>query len=65
VALFFLSGSVLFVFGVVVGIWDIIVSQHAPGTVTVGSWLFSVAPALLGAQLLIQSVALDIQATPK
>ena len=65
VALFFLSGSVLFVFGVVVGIWDIIVAQHAPGTVTVGSWLFSVAPALLGAQLLIQSVALDIQATPK
>ena len=65
VALFFLTGSVLFTFGIIVGIWDVAVAASAPGTVTTGSWLFSVAPALLGSQLLIQAVATDIQNTPK
>ena len=65
IALLLLAGIPLVVLGLVVGIWAIAVSAAEPGSVTTGTWLLSVAPALLGTQLLLQALMLDIQATPK
>lgn len=65
IALLLLAGIPLLVLGIVVGIWAIAVSAADPGSVTTGTWLLAVAPALLGTQLLLQALMLDIQATPK
>uniref|UniRef100_UPI00286B5756 glycosyltransferase family 2 protein n=1 Tax=Salinibacterium sp. TaxID=1915057 RepID=UPI00286B5756 len=65
IALLMLVGIPLVLLGLVVGIWAIAVSAVDPGTVTTGTWLLSVAPALLGTQLLLQAFMLDIQATPR
>lgn len=65
IALLMLVGIPLLLLGVVVGIWAIAVSAAAPGTVTTGTWLLAVAPALVGTQFLLQAFMLDIQATPR
>lgn len=65
IALLLFSGIILTAFGIGVGIWAIAVSFSSPGTVTTGTWLLAVTPALLGIQLMLQSLVLDIQATPK
>lgn len=65
IALLLLAGIPLVLLGLVVGIWAIAISAADPGTVTTGTWLLAVAPALLGTQLLLQALMLDIQATPK
>jgi glycosyltransferase involved in cell wall biosynthesis len=65
VALLLLVGIPLLLLGLVVGVVAVIISVSAPGTVSTGTWLLAVAPALLGTQLLLQGFVLDIQATPK
>jgi len=65
IALLLLVGIPLVILGLTVGIWAVVVSASAPGTVTTGTWLLAVAPSLLGTQLLLQALMLDIQATPK
>ena len=64
VALLLITGCLLLAFGTAVGIWAVIASIGAPEAST-GTWLLAVAPALVGIQLLVQALILDIQATPK
>lgn len=65
IALLLFTGIPLLILGLVVGIWAVGVSAADPGSVTTGTWLLAVAPFLLGTQLLLQALMLDIQATPK
>jgi glycosyltransferase involved in cell wall biosynthesis len=64
IALLMLLGLPLFVFGIIVGIWAVVLSFSGI-SVSTGTWLLAVAPTLVGIQLLLQSLVLDIQATPK
>jgi glycosyltransferase involved in cell wall biosynthesis len=63
IALLLFTGSVLVLFGVLVGIWTL---AHTLGaqTATAGTVLLAVTPFLVGTQMLIQALVLDIQATP-
>jgi glycosyltransferase involved in cell wall biosynthesis len=65
IALLMLVGIPLILLGFVVGVWAVAVSAQTPGSVTTGTWLLAVAPFLLGTQLLLQALMLDIQSTPK
>ena len=58
------TDSALFMAITVVGIWAMIASIGAPEAST-GTWLLAVAPSLVGIQLLVQALVLDIQATPQ
>lgn len=64
VALLLITGCLLLTFGTAVGIWAMIASIGAAEAST-GTWLLAVAPSLVGIQMLIQALALDIQATPQ
>lgn len=64
VALLLLAGSALVIFGTAVGVWAVLASL-GPAQASTGTWLLAVAPTLVGIQLLLQSLVLDIQATPK
>jgi glycosyltransferase involved in cell wall biosynthesis len=64
VALLLIAGCLLLAFGTTVGIWAMIASMGAQEAST-GTWLLAVAPSLVGTQLLVQALVLDIQATPK
>ena len=64
VALLLLTGSLLLAFGTVVGIWATI-SSIGPAEASTGTWLLAVAPSLVGIQLLVQALVLDIEATPQ
>ncbi|NYG07646.1 glycosyltransferase involved in cell wall biosynthesis [Phycicoccus badiiscoriae] len=64
VALLLIAGSLLMLFGLVIGIWAVIASLGKPEAST-GTWLLAVAPMLVGIQLVVQSLVLDIQATPR
>lgn len=65
IALLILTGLPLLLLGFVVGIVAISISAHDPGSVSTGTWLLAVAPFLLGVQLLLQALQLDIAAAPK
>ncbi|BAK35587.1 putative glycosyltransferase [Microlunatus phosphovorus NM-1] len=64
VALMLFAGSLLVLLGTVVGVWAMLASV-GPSEASTGTWLLAVAPTLVGIQLLVQSLVLDIQATPK
>lgn len=64
VALLLITGCLLTAFGTTVGIWAMIASIGVPEAST-GTWLLAVAPSLVGIQLLVQALVLDIQATPQ
>jgi len=63
VALFLLGGLALLLFGVVVGVWTL-VQTIGPPVASAGSVLLSVAPALVGIQMLMYALLLDIQESP-
>jgi glycosyltransferase involved in cell wall biosynthesis len=65
IALLLLAGLALTVFGVVVGTWATIWSLTTGVSASTGTWLLGVAPTIVGIQLLVQGLVLDIQATPK
>jgi hypothetical protein len=64
VALLLITGCLLLAFGTIVGIWAMLASIGVPEAST-GTWLLAVAPSLVGIQLLVQALVLDIQATPQ
>jgi len=64
VALLLFVGSLLLLFGTAVGAWAVLASR-GPAEASTGTWLLAVAPTLVGIQLLLQSLVLDIQATPQ
>ena len=65
IALLVIIGGPLLLFGLVVGVLAVLYSIGSPGSVSTGTWLLAVAPALVGIQMLLQAFVLDIQATPK
>jgi glycosyltransferase involved in cell wall biosynthesis len=63
VALFLLGGLAVLLFGLVVGVWTI-VETIGPPSASAGSVLLSVAPTLVGLQMLMYALMLDIQESP-
>jgi glycosyltransferase involved in cell wall biosynthesis len=63
IALFALGGLLLTLFGTVVGIWTV-VETLGPPVATAGSVILAVAPFLLGIQMLMYALLLDIQESP-
>ncbi|BCT76769.1 hypothetical protein SCMU_26110 [Sinomonas cyclohexanicum] len=61
VALLLIFGLVLIVFGVGIGIWVLLASVGSP---TAGSVLLAAVPFMLGVQMLLMSLQLDIQGSP-
>jgi glycosyltransferase involved in cell wall biosynthesis len=64
IALLLFTGSALVAFGMLVGIW-VLAYTLGPASATAGTVLLAVTPFLVGTQMLIQAMVLDIQATPK
>jgi glycosyltransferase involved in cell wall biosynthesis len=64
IALLLFVGLSLVAFGVVVGVWAI-AHTIGPATASAGTVILAVAPFVTGIHMLIQALALDIQATPK
>lgn len=64
IALFLLSGILFTLWGVLVGIWVIIYSI-GPETASTGTVILSIVPFLMGFQLLLAALVLDIVAQPK
>ena len=57
-------GSILFIFGIIWGF--LIINESAQGRVsTTATVMLSVLPLILGFQLLLQSIVMDIQNEPK
>lgn len=65
VAIFLLSGSVLFLFGSLFGIYHWILSAVQDKPTTTGTVILAAIPVILGFQLLLQALVLDIQNTPR
>ena len=64
IALLLFGGLSLIGFGSLVGAWAI-AHTIGPATASAGTVILAVAPFVTGIQMLIQALALDIQATPK
>jgi glycosyltransferase involved in cell wall biosynthesis len=64
VALLLFTGTALVTVGVAFGLW-VVAQTIGPSTASAGTVLLSVTPFLVGTQLLVQALVLDIQATPK
>ena len=65
IALFFFAGLILFGWGVLFGIYLWIETAITRLPTPTGTIMFSVLPLILGFQLLLQAIVLDIQQTPK
>jgi len=63
IALFFFVGMALVLWGIGFGIW-VIAETLGPGVATTGTVILSVVPFLIGVQLLISALVLDIQESP-
>jgi glycosyltransferase involved in cell wall biosynthesis len=63
IALFFFAGLALVTWGVGFGIW-VIAQTIGPAVATTGTVILSVVPFLIGVQLLISALVLDIQESP-
>jgi glycosyltransferase involved in cell wall biosynthesis len=63
IALFFFVGIALVLWGIGFGIW-VVIETVGPGVATTGTVLLSVVPFLIGVQLLISALVLDIQESP-
>ncbi len=64
IALLLFCGLALMAFGTLVGVWTVVYTI-GPATASAGTVILSVAPLITGIQMLIQALALDIQATPR
>ena len=64
IALLLFAGAALVSFGLLVGVW-VLLHTLGPATASAGTVLLAVTPFLVGTQMLIQALVLDIQATPK
>ena len=65
VSLFLVAGSLLSAFGTVWGLAHWIRSGQTGIEASTGTVMIAVVPLILGVQLLLQAVSLDIQSTPK
>jgi hypothetical protein len=65
IALFLFVGSLLFGWGVLFGAYSWLRSIVTDDFTSIGTVMLSVLPLILGFQLLLQAIVLDIQQTPK
>jgi glycosyltransferase involved in cell wall biosynthesis len=65
IALFLFMGLLLFAWGVIFGAYHWILSVATNHVATTGTIMLSVLPLILGFQLILQAIVLDIQETPK
>lgn len=65
IALFLFAGLLLFAWGTVFGVYHWVKSEVTGVAATTGTVMFSVLPLILGFQLILQAVVLDIQESPK
>lgn len=65
IALFFLTGLVLFLWGGLFGLYLWIKSNWTGQPTPTGTIMLALLPLILGFQLLLQAIVLDIQETPK
>lgn len=65
IALFLFSGLLLLAWGVVFGTYHWTLSVITDRPATTGTVMLSVLPLILGFQLILQAIVLDIQETPK
>jgi hypothetical protein len=63
VALFFFTGLALVGWGVLFGLW-VLWHTIGPDVATTGTVLLSVVPFIIGVQLLLSALTLDIQQSP-
>jgi glycosyltransferase involved in cell wall biosynthesis len=65
IALFLFAGLLLFAWGVAFGAYHWVLSVLTEHVATTGTVMLSVLPLILGFQLILQALILDIQETPK
>lgn len=65
IALFLIVGALLFAWGIGFGAWAWIESVISGVPATTGTVMLAVLPLILGFQLLIQAIVLDIQESPR
>lgn len=65
IALFLFMGLLLFGWGVIFGAYHWILSVVTAHVATTGTVMLAVLPLILGFQLILQAIVLDIQETPK
>lgn len=65
IALFLFLGLILFAWGVVFGAYHWVLSIKTGHAAPTGTIMLSVLPLILGFQLILQAIVLDIQETPK
>jgi len=63
IALFFFTGMALTAWGTLFGLW-VVAQSLGPDTATTGTVILSVVPFLVGVQLLISGLVMDIQESP-
>lgn len=64
IALFLIFGTILFLWGFIFGIY-VIISTIGPPVASTGTVMLSLLPLLVGFELILQAIVLDIQETPK
>lgn len=64
VALFLLAGSLLFMWGLLFGLF-VVISTIGPPVASTGTVMLSVLPLLVGFELLLQAIVLDINESPR
>ena len=65
IALFLIMGLLLFGWGVIFGAYHWILSVTTHHVATTGTVMLAVLPLILGFQLILQAIVLDIQETPR
>jgi glycosyltransferase involved in cell wall biosynthesis len=65
VAVFYLAGLVLFLFGSVFGLYHWIVNMGLNRATPTGTVILAAIPVILGFQLLLQAIVLDVQNSPR
>jgi hypothetical protein len=64
VSLYIVFGLVLTLFGAIWGTWHFAISAQSGVPATTGTVMIAVLPLIVGVQLLLQAVTLDIQSAP-
>jgi len=64
VSLYVLCGSLLTLFGGIWGAWHFFVSSQTGVVATTGTVMIAVLPIIVGVQLLLQALTLDVQGSP-
>ena len=63
-SLYIVFGLALTLFGAIWGLWHFLVSAQSGVVATTGTVMIAVLPLIVGVQLLLQAVTLDIQSAP-